>query len=103
MKTILNVTIFIAIFTLPAFAVCPITGVCAAPADSVLSSSNLIDKVMPNDLNDYQKPSYFSPQFVKPYDSMKMNSGEPMPVYSPDHTKPPMQYDESCQFGLCLP
>ena len=92
-----------AFLALPVFAVCPISGACAAPANSVLAPAKLADRLMPNNLEDLQKPSYFSPQFVSPYDSMRMNSGESMPAYTPEHTNPPMQYDESCQFGLCLP
>ena len=102
MKNFMCFVIFVSI-ALPVFAVCPITGACAAPADSLLSPSDLQDKYVPNNLNSVRTPATFAPQYVEPYDSMRMNTGETEPQYSSKYLTPQLPYNSNCQFGLCLP
>ena len=102
MKNFLILIISILV-TLPVFAVCPLTGVCAAPSDSLLSPSELQNKYVPDNLDNYKRPATFTPQYVEPYDSMRMNTGETVPQYSPSNLTPQLPYNPNCQFGLCLP
>ena len=102
MKNFMCFVMFVSI-ALPVFAVCPITGACAAPSDSLLSSDDLQGKYVPNNLNNIKKPAAFSPQYVEPYDDMRMNTGETEPQYSSKYLTPQLPYNSNCQFGLCLP
>ena len=100
-KYILTITLLF--FTLPVFAVCPINGVCAAPPNSILAPNTIQDKYLPNNLDNLRKTNTFSPQFVNPYDEMRMNTGEDAPQYSPPNLTPQLPYNSNCQFGMCLP
>ncbi len=102
MKKYMYITIIL-FLSLPVFSACRLTDACAAPSDSVLSSSEVRDKYLPDNLGNIKKPSAFVPQYVEPYDSMRMNSGETTPQYSPSNLTPQLPDNTNCQFGLCLP
>ena len=91
------------IFSAPAFAVCALTDTCAIPITPETTSNSLQNKYMPDNLNNLGKSARFSPQFVEPYDSMRMNTGETIPQYSPSNLTPQLPYNSNCQFGDCFP
>ena len=96
-------SIFILFLALPIFAACPLTGVCGAPSDSIFSDSEIRNKYLPDNLSGIRKPNAFTPQYVEPYDEMRMNTGESVPQYSPSNLTPQLPDNSNCQFGLCLP
>ena len=97
------ISIILIYAALPALAVCPLTGICTTPSDSTLASDSLQDKYVPNNLDNLRKSTSFSPQYVEPYDSMRMNTGESVPQYSPSNLTPQLPYNSNCQFGTCIP
>ena len=82
----------IIMFSLPAIAVCSITGeACTAPLN--FEPSTLKDKLVPN--QNIQKTDAFKP--VKPL-------GSPIHTSQPIKSTPESSnYDADCQFGNCLP
>lgn len=89
--------LLISLFTLPVNAVCSITGeACAAPQN--FEANSLIDRHIPNNLQNIQRTDAFQPQTVTPMGTNVRTS--PSPV-----TKSPEagDYDADCQFGTCLP
>lgn len=102
MKKIIYI-IFIMVFSMPALASCPLTGVCAAPADSALNLPSLNDKYMPNNLNNMQKPNAFQPKIIEPYNESMVDFGENPQQTEENQIENQVQYDADCQFGVCLP
>lgn len=91
-------------FALPVNAVCPVTGFCA-PESSALSSPNLTEKYMPNNLNEMQKPDAFMPQYRPPYYDMLIHTSDDRQNTTPglDNNNTESTYNSNCQFGLCIP
>lgn len=64
MKKILIITTFLFI-SMPAFAVCSITGgACSAPVN--FEANSLKEKYVPNKLKNMQRTDYFKPQIINP-------------------------------------
>ncbi len=82
-------------------ALCPINNSSCTGGASAIQNNSLQDKYIPNPLNTLQTPNTFAPQQTRRYDSMRMNSGEDNPIYSPEELKP--NIINNCQFGVCLP
>lgn len=97
MKKIL-ILLGIALFTMPAFAVCSITGG-ACTVGSLINPPSLQDKYLPNNLQNLQKPDAFSPRYVTPYEDMLLNTDTPRV----EQTNENPGYNSNCQFGVCLP
>ena len=87
--------LFLSIFSLPAGAVCSITGeACAAPLN--FETDSLQDRHIPNNLQNLQRTDAFQPQMVTP---MGTNIHTTPVIKSPEAS----DYDANCQFGTCLP
>ena len=86
MKKIL-ILLVMSLFTLPVFALCPITGgACTVDYDTPLQQ-----RVVPDRLQDIRRADAFQPKYVTPYQDMLINTDEPS------------NYNSNCQFGVCLP
>jgi len=95
MKKIL-ILLVISLFTLPAFASCPINGdACTA---SNWDSTPLQEKYMPNRLQDMQRTDAFKPQYFEPYNDALINTESATGFGAPTN-----DYNSKCQFGVCLP
>lgn len=86
----------ISLFSLPVGAVCSITGeACAAPVN--FEADSLLDRHIPNNIQNIQRTDAFQPQIVTPMGTTVHTAPSPI-------TKSPEagDYDANCQFGTCL-
>lgn len=109
MKNIIFISVFISIFAIPVFASCPIDGgVCTASGSSALTLPTMQDKFLPNNLENIQKPDAFTPNIIEPYNKSMINFEENVSQEQPtmnnsNEMSPQVQYNASCQFGVCIP
>lgn len=96
MKKII-ILMVLSVLTLPTLAACPITG--AACSASMLRSTPLNEKYVPDNIKNIQKPDAFTPKYVTPYENMLINTESASK--SPTNETP--GYNSNCQFGVCLP
>lgn len=90
------ILLLMSLFTLPAFATCPIDG--GACTASNWDSTPLQQKYLPNRLQDIQRTDAFKPNYFEPYHDALINTET---NYSP--AAPIQDYNSNCQFGVCLP
>lgn len=95
MKKILLITA-LAAFTLPASAVCSITG--GACSVSLTEPQTIQGKYLPDRIEDLKEPDAFQPKYVTPYYDMLINTDEPSLQNAEAEN-----YNSNCQFGVCLP
>lgn len=96
MKKILAMIIFLA-GSVPALAVCSVTG----GACSLLDSSTINERYVPNHLENLSKPDAFAPKYVTPYQDMLINTEtNSSATGGASNTN---DYNSNCQFGVCLP
>lgn len=84
-------------FTLPVSAVCPISeGACTAY--STWSPKPLQQKLLPDNIQEFQSPDAFRPRYFQPYNDALINTDS-------SSVSPPKanDYNSNCQFGVCLP
>lgn len=84
------------LFTLPAFASCPIDG--GACTASNWDSTPLQQKYLPNRLQDLQRTDAFKPNYFAPYHDALINTEQAVSPAAPVN-----DYNSNCQFGVCLP
>ena len=71
MKKII-ILMVLSVLTLPAIAACSITG--AACSASMLRSTPLNEKYVPDNIKNIQKPDAFTPKYVTPYENLLINT-----------------------------
>ncbi len=85
------------VFTLPVFAVCPITeGACTAYSN--WSPKPLQQQLLPDKVQEVQSPDAFRPRYFQPYNDALINTDS-----SSMSTPKTNDYNSNCQFGVCLP
>lgn len=94
-----NYTLLITMLALsiPAFAVCSITGgACTAPSN--LTPQSLEEKLVPDNLQEMKRTDAFQPSYQKPYYDLLINTEN-----NASNLPPENNYNSNCQFGVCLP
>ena len=91
MKKILLSAALLSVFTMPAIAVCSITG----GACSDFGTNSLQDRLVPNNLQNLQRPNAFQPNIIRPYDENMINTNT--------NQSPSKDYNQNNQFGNPIP
>jgi len=100
MKKLLLVLCIGIMAILPAFAVCPVSGVCSSEINNQVLPTGIQGKYLYDNLENIKNPNDFMPKHMKSYDSLKINTAEPATEFQPENINPNPIYD-GCPFGIC--
>ena len=82
---------------IPVLATCSITGG-ACTASSILETPSLEQRLVPDNLEELQKPDAFRPSYITPYYDLLINTEQNTSSLPPENN-----YNSNCQFGVCMP